>query len=133
LIIVCSNVTTDVAGKQITIRFNGDSGSNYNWVRMSGDGSSASSAAVSSFSSIWLTEGAATSDTERQQTIIQVLDFAQTDKHKSLISRAGQSAAGTNALAGRWASTSAITSFALPLTSGNYNAGSTFSLYGLEG
>jgi hypothetical protein len=64
---------------------------------------------------------------------VSVFDFAQTNKHKSVLVRADRSAQATEMQAHRWGSTSAITSIDLFAGSGNLAAGSTFSLYGLEG
>lgn len=62
---------------------------------------------------------------------LDILDYAQTDKHKPMLLRYG--AAGNFAAAAtfRWGSTSAITSLRFYLGTGNFSVGSTFSLYGI--
>ena len=62
--------------------------------------------------------------------IIQFFDFSQTDKHKSMLSRASSSANGVNMATGRWANTAAVTSITDLSTR---NAGDTFHLYGIAG
>jgi hypothetical protein len=66
-------------------------------------------------------------------TIIQIMDYSATDKHKiSLTRNNGPANDFINATAGRLASTAAVTSVALrPWNGGNIASGSTFSLYGI--
>lgn len=71
-------------------------------------------------------------------TLVHILDFAQTNKHKLVLSRANSPSGlyndATEAYAGRWASTSAITSIRLETLSGTgLQPGSIASLYGIEG
>jgi hypothetical protein len=68
--------------------------------------------------------------------IIQVMDYSATDKHKSVLVRANSDAPSQNgvvaAVAGRWASTSAVTSVVLlPEVGPNFASGSTFNLFGV--
>jgi len=113
------------------MRFNSDTGSNYNNIWMVGDGSTAASSRQVNASSIRATN--AVLDTTPSVTIIQIMDYTATDKHKSVLIRENTSGsdAETFAGAGRWASTSAITSIVVN-ASGNFNSGSTFYLYGIE-
>jgi hypothetical protein len=98
---------------------------------MSGDGSSAFSQ-TNNFSYFDLSAGIGT---PKDATVIsQIMDYAQTDKHKSVLSRISKASAGVGAIAGRWASTAAITTISINQGGfGNFAAGSTFSLFGLEG
>lgn len=65
---------------------------------------------------------------------INLADFASTNKFKTLTSRSSDSVYGTFIIAGTMRYTDAITSLTL-FTShgGNFTAGSTFELYGIEG
>ncbi len=63
--------------------------------------------------------------------IIHFMDYAITDKHKTVLIRSNRASTGVSAIAGRWASTSAITSIVLAPDGGNFNTGSTFYMYGL--
>lgn len=66
--------------------------------------------------------------------IIHFFDYATTDKHKNVLirtNRAGAANGGIGMIAGRWASTSAITSIVLAPDGGTFNTGSTFYLYGI--
>ena len=62
---------------------------------------------------------------------IQFMDYAQTDKHKTVLFRTNRAGGGVSMIAGRWASTSAITSIVLAPDGGTFNTGSTFYLYGI--
>lgn len=62
---------------------------------------------------------------------LDILDYAQTDKHKPMLLRYGAAANFSAAAAFRWASTSAITSVRFYIGSGNFSIGSSFSLYGI--
>jgi hypothetical protein len=114
------------------LRFNGDTGSNYAWVRATGDGSSASS-----FSN--------TTDYARAMSIaefstgvgglnvVQIFDYATTDKHKAVLSRANGSSTAVEMIASRWANTAAITSITyLSGSAREFDSGSTFYLYGIS-
>lgn len=128
LVVVVSPIaaTTGNAGR---FRFNSDSGSNYSWVLMYGDGSSAASnnsASTTEFIGLL-------SETTVSNTIIHVMDYSTTNKHKTVMTRTSGTANYTGATAQKWASTSAVTSISLYMTGGtNYAAGSTFALYGVS-
>lgn len=119
---------TSSANENISIQFNGDTGSNYSYVQMNGNGSTTGS---SSGSEAFLRIGAVY--TSRTINQLQLLDYSATDKHKTILSRCNAASVITQAIAGRWASTSAITSISIKLTgSASFQSGSTFSLYGVN-
>jgi hypothetical protein len=113
------------------IQFNGDTASNYNLVRMTGNGSTTASAALSARTAIFLSIFDATT-TERSLGLIQVMDYSATDKNKTVLCRANVASAGVQATAGRWANNSAVSSLTVSTGSNSYAAGSTFYLYGIE-
>jgi len=128
LILVITGSLATTPG-DLSLRFNSDSGSNYSYVRMSGSGSATNSSADTA-------TRAFISGFQRAATnwisINHIFDYAQS-KHKTMLSRFDDSAQGTNAIATRWANTSAITSILINEASGfSYASGSTFSLYGIE-
>lgn len=63
--------------------------------------------------------------------IIQIMDYAQTDKHKTILIRVNRADTGVAMIVGRWAQTTAITSVDLVTDSGNFSSGSSFYLYGI--
>jgi hypothetical protein len=60
------------------------------------------------------------------------MDYSSTAKFTSIISRAKQSANGSEAFANRWANTAAVTSVEIFTSTGNWASGSSFALYGIE-
>lgn len=129
-LVLVVNSTTTYSGGSIEIKFNASS-SNYNYVLMSGSGSAAESFAQSSQGSLGQTVFWSPQEANvPTQVILQVLDYAQTDKHKSALMRISSPSRGVLASANRWADTSAITSISYATT--DMIAGSTFYLYGIE-
>lgn len=113
------------ATSAIFIGFNGESyTSNTNYVRIVGNGSSASSAAAAQGIIGWSPQSGVAGS-----IVTSIGDYSATDKHKTWLSRSN-GGSWVTAIAGRWASTSAINSFTLTAETANFAAGSTFSLYG---
>jgi hypothetical protein len=98
---------------------------------MRGNGSSAISNFASSNSEIPPLPFSFESTTERVAAIFQIFDYAQTDKHKTVLVRGNTASLETSASAQRWPSTSAITSIQARAVGSNFAIGSTFSLYGV--
>jgi hypothetical protein len=71
--------------------------------------------------------------TEYAITIIHFFDYAQTNKHKSVLMRMNRAGQGVAMMGGRWASTTAISSIDIYNDSGTWSAGSTLYLYGIAG
>jgi hypothetical protein len=114
------------------IRINGDTGSNYLFQRMSGSGSSASAARISTgATSGTISTIAQATTTGALQMNINIMDYSATDKHKIILNRADQAANGTEAFINRWASVSAITSVEILTSTGNWAIGTTVALYGI--
>jgi hypothetical protein len=113
------------AGDSFTLRMNGDTGSNYSYVYMLGNGSTTSSIAELKG------EVGASYTGNIGNTVIQIMDYSSTDKHKTALSRSNTAANNTRAVAYRWASTSAVNSAGIVLNSGSFAIGSTFNLFGV--
>jgi len=65
---------------------------------------------------------------------VNIMDYSATDKHKTVLTRASTAASSVWAIAGRVATTSAITSVAFigpDDASDQFLSGSTFALYGI--
>jgi hypothetical protein len=107
------------------LRFNGDTGSNYPYVEMNGTGSSA----TSSTTTLSYFRAGRTTGTQGT-TIIQIMDYSATDKHKTGLSRTGPANEIVRAVASRWANTAAITS--IVTNNVTLSAGTVLSLYGIE-
>ena len=129
-------------GLDLYVRFNSDSGNNYAYHRLRGNGSTASATGNSAYSYIILGSGniAATDGNIRAAMITDIHDYASTTKAKTVRSFAGNDAntASTNyrvdLSSGLWTSTSAITRIDFYAIGGTaFRAGSTFALYGIKG
>lgn len=109
------------------MRFNNNN-SGYSRVIMTGTGTSA-------------TTGATTTDTELPIAssnvgdflcIVHIFDYAQTDKHTTVVARNNYPTKEVDARVGRWANTAAVTQINL-FTNSTWGAGSSFYLYGIAG
>lgn len=110
--------------------FNGITTGIISYVSMNGNGSSAYSASSSSQS--YFQDSYTDTPTDRFAVYLnQIFDFATTDKHKSMLMRSNRDDYNVAAIAGRWGSTSAITSIELAVFGTSFVSGSTFSLYGI--
>ncbi len=127
-LILVTNATSLVGGPFAFLRFNGDTGSNYNYVFMYGDGSSAVSSVTSSSTQGFIGN---TDAAGINTTITQIMDYSATDKHKSYLARNGRAGGLVIATAGRWANTNAVTSMSVTVSTSTFAIGSTFSLYGV--
>ncbi len=120
------------------IRFNSDSSNNYSWHRLFGNGTSptADGAATQGYGLAAPTGAPSTSNTPGSG-IIDILDYANTNKFKTVRSLNGTDANGNGSVflqSTLWQSSSAITS--ITFTAGNdskYNQYTHFALYGIRG
>jgi hypothetical protein len=128
LVLVCQT-TSD--SPQMNLRFNSDSGANYNRVIAQGNGSVASSTSSTNATALVLGGDAQNQPSNPMLTIVAIFDFQTTDKHKSILVRANQADTGTTMTAGRWASTTAITSLTILSGTNPFKVGSSFYLYGI--
>lgn len=131
LIIVCDSLNAS-GNLNLVMRFNGDSGSNYLNVHMSGDGSSTASGSNTT-TQIGLDSRGFGNASTKHTHIIQIMDYGVTDKHKTVLTRADNSALGLDAFASRWANTAAVNSINIFYPGANINSGGRFDLYGIVG
>ena len=118
-------------------RINGDATSSYTVIRLQGGGSSAVSnkGTANTVGYIGYVDGANTTSGIFSNTKIYVNNYSSSSTYKTLISKGvtpgtnGYAAYFVNGYAG---STSAVTSISFTPDSGNWIAGSTFSLYGIK-
>jgi hypothetical protein len=116
------------ADSVLTMRLNGDSGSNYTYVRMYGTGSGSGTSNTST--QTYLDWEAGDTAAQRNTTVGQIMDYAQTDKHKTVLLRANQTI--VSAYAERWVSLAAVNTITLGCSTSSFSIGSTFSLYGVN-
>jgi hypothetical protein len=127
LILIVSSFTGSTNNVSV-VRVNGDSGTNYSRVQMIGDGSITPSFAGGGENAFYGSYFG--SSTAPSSNVYQFMDYSATDKHKTVLMRTDIDTR-TMASANRWANTNAINTISLAPNSGNFNSGSTFSLYGV--
>ncbi len=117
--------------------FNSDTGANYTFHQLSGDGSSVTSAGSGGLSSARLGVYVGSNQTANSFGfgVTDILDYSSTSKNKTVRSLSGVHTDADKIIrmfSGLWASTSAISSLTI---SGGYNfsSASRFSLYGVKG
>lgn len=120
------------------VKFNSDSGSNYSWHRIYGDGETASVSSVSSTTAMDLAVvGFAGNTNPFGAVILDILDYTNTGKNTTCRSLAGsdRNGAGTIAIySGAWYNTAAVTNIDITTDSGNqFTTNSRFALYGIRG
>lgn len=128
-----------VVADYVRMRFNGDSGSNYNYQQLA-----AVNAAITAGPGVGVTgiivlpiAGSSASASVSGGGVVEVPSYAGTTWHKSVHAHgsvSGTDAAGTqevDVFGGRWRSSSAINQITLTLNSGgNFEVGSRASVYG---
>jgi hypothetical protein len=128
-IVINSGSTT--SGQDIRCRFNSDSGSNYSFTYLTGNGSSASSGRATSQTFMPLDYNGYLSGSIATTTIINCMNYSNSTTYKTILGRFNTAAFGTDAAVGLWRSTSAITSIEFLTSASTFLAGSTFTLYGI--
>jgi hypothetical protein len=132
--------TSGAAARSGIIRFNSDAGSTYSCHLLIGDGSTASADYQTLFSQpfIYSTPDSNTTANVFGTAIIDILDYANTNKYKTVRSLSGTdtNGAGTVRLSSAlWNDTTAISSitFSVYNNTASYLANSQFALYGIKG
>jgi hypothetical protein len=123
--------TTAIANNRI--QFNSDTGANYSWHELYGDGASAGSGASSGASYMYAGNHPTTSSTFAVY-VIDILDYRDTNKFKTVRTLSGYDLNGSGVVglrSGNWRSTSAITSIKLYPGSDSFAQYSSFALYGV--
>jgi len=129
LVLISAPIYTATTAARYTI--NADTGANYSATYVAGNGTTAASTRVTSNTDIILDYYNHTSTATPNQ-ITHFFNYSNTTTYKTFLSRSNDAAAGTDAAVGLWRSTSAITSIKLAVSTGNFNIGSTFTLYGIQ-
>ena len=134
-----STSANDLEG--LLIQYNADTGSNYSWHALRGDGATASAAAASAQSYIY--SGYHPSNGSTSNTfaafVIDILDYSDTNKYKTQrvlgsVETNNSNNSQVTLFSGNWRSTSAINSIKIYSTSSrNFLQYSQFALYGIKG
>jgi hypothetical protein len=120
----------------VYINFNGDTGNNYSFHFLRGNGSAASASGAASAAAINYGGVASGTAATIAPTITDIIDYASTSKYKTTRSITGFDD-NTNGnvwlCSGLWQSTSAVNSLTLTNPSANFTTTSIFALYGIKG
>jgi len=121
------------------VTFNSDSGSNYSYHQINGTGSGVS--VVADTSTAFMRGGYIALNSEPANVfgavIIDILDYANTNKYKTIRSLSGTEYNNTSGavglFSGSWRNTNAITSIKITASVANLAQYSQFALYGIKG
>lgn len=134
-LVLVASLTSAVDGAGLQFRFNGDTGSNYSNTFLEGSGSSATSNRQSNQTDIQLSFNVGNNSTNPSTSIVSFMNYSNSTTNKTLLARwnsaSGGTYPGTSATVGLWRNTAPITSIEVFMGSGNINAGTTISLYGV--
>lgn len=131
------NTQSTTGGADLNVQLNSDTGANYVFHQLDGNGSSASAYGQTSMSAMPLgfaVRNGSLADTY-SVSIIDIHDYASTTKNKTLRAFSGYDLNGSgNAtlFSGLRLNTAAVTSVTLSPGSGSFKAGTTFALYGIK-
>jgi hypothetical protein len=131
-LILISEMKTLSSTASAYLKFNGIS-ANYSTILMRGNGSdTVSSNAGATTDRLFIAYSTEPTTSNATNSIVQIIDYSATEKHKTILQRSNNAADAVEALVGRYASTAPITSITVGMDSSlSFAAGSTFSLYGV--
>lgn len=134
-LVLISYFGTSVLDTSGWLRFNSDSGSNYSWTYLLGDGSGAYSGRFSNQTYTTL-DGAGAGQTLNAgiQAISNIMNYSNATTFKTVLTRDnnGGTYRSVELKTGLWRSTAAITSVTVGCVTGNLIVGSSFTLYGIK-
>jgi len=114
-------------------KVNSDSGSNYSYTLLNGNGTTARSARGSN-QSVGLILTSAYGHGTSQITVTHFFNYANTTTYKTSLSRWNDASTGTELSVGLWRSTAAISTLTIVNNDVHtFQSGSTFDLYGILG
>jgi hypothetical protein len=129
--------TNDGSGNFLNLRFNGDTGANYVWHRLQGNGTSASATATTASTQARIGYNTAGSNVFNA-SIADIHNYAITTQNKTVRCFNGYDSGGGADLqavqlwSSLWQNTAAITSLTV-FSAANFATGSKLALYGIKG
>ncbi len=125
-------VSSNSVSQDMYLQYNADTGSNYSFTTLRGNGTSASSQRGSNETGARFSDQSSPTTTTSNTAIIHIMNYANTTTYKTNISRSNNASTGIDAMTTLWRNTAAITSVKVFPISGNMASGSTFTLYGIK-
>lgn len=142
VIIFSGQQDSTYSGRNLNIRFNGDSGTNYSSVQILADGSGVYSGADANQTGCYGPLINSTGTTSGPSVaVLNIQNYANTSTYKAMVNYGGSAStyvSGTNVgvwvgnNVSTWRSTAAITSVTVLSSNGNLTSGSTLTLYGIK-
>lgn len=132
LVLVSSLATTSGTGGY-SVRFNGDTGTNYSFTSLNGNGTSATSSRYSNEVGIRIAwQGQANTILGSQVSITSIPNYSNSTTYKNALTRDNNASVGLSAVIGTWRNTAAITSLTIWTPDAiTFAIGTTFTLYGI--
>lgn len=127
-LVLISSAWTGSADVDIFVQFNSDTATNYSVTRLYGTGSVAASNRQTAQTGIKI---AGSNNNTPNASIAHIMNYGNTVTYKTVLSRSDIADLNSNAYAGMWRSTAAITSIKVYPQTGSFSIGSTFTLYGI--
>jgi len=124
-LVINGNVTGSLTTR---VRFNGDTGTNYNYVSTAGD--NANGVYTVATANSFITPLPDFADNNTFYHVYQIGDSSASNKHKTVLIRAGVNGTSPNMVAARWANTTPINTIQISTSANAYTVGTTFCLYG---
>lgn len=127
-LVLVMNGKNDTAFDNWRLTLNSDTGSNYSYTSLVGNGSTASSSRGSNATPMYI-GGIPSSDFGTN--IAHINNYSNTTTYKTVISRASSANNNAAAWVNLWRSTSAITTIKIDCGTGNLATGTSATLYGI--
>lgn len=131
--------TTSNTSRYIQIQFNGDTGSNYAWHGLYGNGTSATAEVPLSVPTTYGYQqglSQSTSTSTMGVFIIDIQDYSSTTRNKTVRSFSGVDFNGSGTVdlySSLWMNTAAVSSITLTSNTGAFATNTSFALYGIKG
>ena len=124
---------TNTAAEAVSVRLNGDTGSNYSATYLRGNGTSALSSRATNDNRMVVGAAAIGTNTSAAMNILQFMNYSNTTTYKTVISRYSQASLQAESDVGLWRNTAAITSIEFGTYGTNLMlTGSVITLYGIQ-
>jgi len=131
-LVLISNAAVSSGAAQMLCRLNSDTGSNYSFTRLGGDGSTTESSRASSVSYMQITWFGYLTTTINQAGIANFMNYSNSTTNKTVLTRSNNAGNGVGSNVNLWRSTSAINTILLYPDASTFATGSTFTLYGIK-
>lgn len=133
LVMVLGNVGFTSADFIARMQLNSDTGNNYSFTELYGNGTSALSTRDANRSNIPIAYNIGLANDNNANIIVQFMNYSNTTTNKTVLVRENRAAAGTGAIVGLWRSTAAISTIKVECGgASNWTSGSIFTLYGIK-